>query len=172
MDCSPPGSSVLGILQTTILEWVPIPFSRGIFLIQGLNLGVLDCRQILYHLSHQGSPQLRQEAAIACPDITEVLPIPRSPWRGVSRWWIPWFQLFYISTDFAEDGVHAIVTSYSDTDSTSCAFPSQWLIKVHGWIGTKKVEEDQLLGSRSLAAPLPHATRTQCLSLKKKKMSA
>ena len=29
---------------------------QGIFLTQGLNLGLLDCRQILYSLSHQGSP--------------------------------------------------------------------------------------------------------------------
>ena len=29
MDCSPPGSSVLGILQAGILEWVAVPFSRG-----------------------------------------------------------------------------------------------------------------------------------------------
>ena len=29
MDCSPPGSSVLGIPQARILEWVAIPFSRG-----------------------------------------------------------------------------------------------------------------------------------------------
>ena len=29
MDCSPPGSSVHGILQAGILEWVAIPFSRG-----------------------------------------------------------------------------------------------------------------------------------------------
>ena len=29
MDCSPPGSSVHGILQTRILEWVAIPFSKG-----------------------------------------------------------------------------------------------------------------------------------------------
>ena len=29
MDCSPPGSSVLGILQARILEWTAIPFSRG-----------------------------------------------------------------------------------------------------------------------------------------------
>ena len=28
---------------------------QGIFLIQGTNLGLLHCRQILYHLSHQGS---------------------------------------------------------------------------------------------------------------------
>ena len=29
MDCSPPGSSVHGIFQARILEWVAIPFSRG-----------------------------------------------------------------------------------------------------------------------------------------------
>ena len=31
MDCSPPGSSVHGILQTRMLEWVAIPFCRGSF---------------------------------------------------------------------------------------------------------------------------------------------
>ena len=29
MDCNPPGSSVCGILQARVLEWVAIPFSRG-----------------------------------------------------------------------------------------------------------------------------------------------
>ena len=29
MDCSPPGSSVLEILQARILEWVAVPFSWG-----------------------------------------------------------------------------------------------------------------------------------------------
>ena len=29
MDCSPPGSSVHGILQARILEWVAFPFSKG-----------------------------------------------------------------------------------------------------------------------------------------------
>ena len=29
MDCSPPGSSVHGILQARMLEWVAMPFSRG-----------------------------------------------------------------------------------------------------------------------------------------------
>ena len=29
MECSPQGSSVDGILQARILEWVAIPFSRG-----------------------------------------------------------------------------------------------------------------------------------------------
>ena len=30
MDCSPPGCSVHGISQARILEWVAIPFSRGL----------------------------------------------------------------------------------------------------------------------------------------------
>ena len=61
MDCSLPGSSgVHRILHARILEWVAILFSRGIFLTQGLNPGLLHCRQILYHLSHQGSP-IRQK---------------------------------------------------------------------------------------------------------------
>ena len=41
MDCSQPGSSVRGILQAKILQWVAIPFSRGIFLTQGSNLHLL-----------------------------------------------------------------------------------------------------------------------------------
>ena len=57
MDCSLPGSSVHGILQARILEWVAShSFSRGIFPTQGLNLGLLHCRHILSHLSHQESP--------------------------------------------------------------------------------------------------------------------
>ena len=31
-------------------------FLQGIFLTQGLNPGLLHCRQISYHLSHQASP--------------------------------------------------------------------------------------------------------------------
>ena len=31
MDCDPPGSSIHGILQARILEWVAIPFSRRSF---------------------------------------------------------------------------------------------------------------------------------------------
>ena len=41
MDCSPPGSSVHGILQARLLEWVAIPFSRGILRTQGSDLCIL-----------------------------------------------------------------------------------------------------------------------------------
>ena len=46
--CSLPGYSILGILQTRILEWIAIPLLQRIFLTQGWNPGLLHCRQILY----------------------------------------------------------------------------------------------------------------------------
>ena len=42
VDYSPPGSSVHGIIQAKLLEWVTIPFSRG------LNLHLLHWQQILF----------------------------------------------------------------------------------------------------------------------------
>ena len=42
-------------------------FLQGIFPTQGLNPGPLHCRQILYHLSHQGSPYIcTSEVAQLC----------------------------------------------------------------------------------------------------------
>ena len=55
MDCSPPGSSVHGILQARILEWVAFPLP-GIFLTQGLNLHLLYWQVDSLQLSHLGSP--------------------------------------------------------------------------------------------------------------------
>ena len=51
MDYGPPGSSLHGVLQARILEWVAIPFSWGSFQLWS-NPGLLHCLRILYHLSH------------------------------------------------------------------------------------------------------------------------
>ena len=62
MNCGPPGSSVHGISQAKILEWVAISFSREssqardqtqVYCIAST---LLHCRWILYQLSQQGSP--------------------------------------------------------------------------------------------------------------------
>ena len=57
MGCNPACSSVHGIFQARILEWVAIFLLQGIFLIQESNQGLLHCRRILYKLSYQGSPK-------------------------------------------------------------------------------------------------------------------
>ena len=59
MDCSPPGSSVHGILQARILEWVSMPSSRGSSWPRDrtcICLPLLHCRHILYPVSYLGSP--------------------------------------------------------------------------------------------------------------------
>ena len=50
-DCSPLASSVYGLLQARILEWVPFPCLQGIFPTQGLNPGLPHGRWVLHHLS-------------------------------------------------------------------------------------------------------------------------
>ena len=56
MNCSPPGFSDHGILQARILEWVAIPFSKGSSQ-PGIQPRSVTLQAILYHLSHQGSPE-------------------------------------------------------------------------------------------------------------------
>ena len=60
VDCSPPGSSVHGILQAS-LEWVAISSSRGSFPTQGLSPGLLwllRCQADSLPLSPLGTPSL------------------------------------------------------------------------------------------------------------------
>ena len=55
MDYSPPVSSVHGILQARILEYISSPFSTDLP-DPGIEPRLLHCRQIIYCLSLQGSP--------------------------------------------------------------------------------------------------------------------
>ena len=57
MDCSLPGSSVHGVSHARILEWVAMPSSSGSSQPGELNSGLPHYWWILYHLSHQGSPE-------------------------------------------------------------------------------------------------------------------
>ena len=75
--------TVHGILQARILNWVAFPFSRGIIPTQGPNRGLPHCRQILYQLSHQGSPRILERVAFP---FSRGLPNPGIlPTQGPSR---------------------------------------------------------------------------------------
>ena len=57
--CRPPGSSVHGILQARILEWVAMPSSRGSSWPRDqTSASYISCigRRVLYHWCHLGSP--------------------------------------------------------------------------------------------------------------------
>ena len=56
MDCSPPGSSVHGILQARTLEWVAISFSREPSWPRDWTRLFCNGRQILYHWATREAP--------------------------------------------------------------------------------------------------------------------
>ena len=71
MDCTPSGSSVHGDSTGKNTKVGCHAILQGIFPTQESNPGLVHCRQILYHLSHQVSPnkdhrEARTEGLMAC----------------------------------------------------------------------------------------------------------
>ena len=110
-DCSPPSSSVHGISEARILEWVAISFSRGSSLPRDWNCIPWIGRLILYHcatseaqssrsivvqwLSHVwpfGSPWL-QHARLSCPSLS---PKACSNSYPLSQWYHPIILSFFV----------------------------------------------------------------------------
>ena len=54
---------------------------QGIFLAQGLNLGLLHCRQIFYQLSYEGSSWFPKGGPIS-PNLT---PAPSASWEALGK---------------------------------------------------------------------------------------
>ena len=63
MDCNPPGSSVHGDSPGKNTGVGSHALLQGIFPTQRSNPGLPHCRQILYRLSHQGSPRILEWVA-------------------------------------------------------------------------------------------------------------
>ena len=82
-DCSPSGSSVHGILQARILEWVAISFSRGSSWPRDWTFISCIERQILYCLNHKGSLCLLVQS---CPTFHNPM-----DWLQPTRLLCPWY---------------------------------------------------------------------------------
>ena len=67
MDYSPPGTSVHGDSPGKNTGVGCHALLQGIFPTQGSNPGLLQCRQILYHLSPQRSPRILSGCPIPSP---------------------------------------------------------------------------------------------------------
>ena len=80
MDCSPPGSSVHGILQARILEWVDMTSSRGPFHARDRSQVSHIAGRLFYHLSYQRSPRILEYVAYP---FSRGSSRPRN-WTGVS----------------------------------------------------------------------------------------
>ena len=75
--------------------WNGLPFpSPGVFPTQGSNLGLPHCRQILYHLSHQGSPKDKWKGPHTCK--AHALPLICNPHPATRHYALGFFlPLFY-----------------------------------------------------------------------------
>ena len=80
--CSPPGSSVHGIFQVRILEWVTIPFSRECSQPWGWTHIFCNGRQIPYHWATREA-QLQKRAShtlwVSCLTDPVIYLLPKSP---------------------------------------------------------------------------------------------
>ena len=63
LDCSLPGSSVHGDSPGENTGMDCLVLLQGIFPTQALNSELQHCRQIIYHLSHKGSPRIPEWVA-------------------------------------------------------------------------------------------------------------
>ena len=75
MDCSPPGSSVHGILQARILEWVAISF-QGVFPTQGWNPGLPIAGNSL-SAEPPGKPKNTEMGSLS---LLQIFPTQESKW--------------------------------------------------------------------------------------------
>ena len=76
VDCSPPGSSVHGDSPGKNIGVGCHYLLQSIFPTQGLNLGLVHCRRILYQLSHQECCYLHLSVIPSCHGHQKILPLP------------------------------------------------------------------------------------------------
>ena len=85
MDCSPPGSSIHGIFQARVLEWVAISFSRGSSPPRDWTQVSHIASRCFYHLNHEGSfpgGSVGKESACNVEDLGLIPGWGRSPGEG------------------------------------------------------------------------------------------
>ena len=137
MDCNPPGTSVHGDSPVKNTGADCHTLLQGIFPTQGSNPGLPHCRQILYHLSHQGSPQSNDLVNV---DNYCLLCSHPCSWNSLNSAYTGWFKydpdwcyyevvhclsfsicLFPLSTEWTDNSLVCIVqTLASSTQFTKC----------------------------------------------------
>ena len=86
INCSLCGSSVHGILQARILALSCHSLLQEIFSTQGLNLSLLNCRQILYCLSYHFNSHLRNKGDFLIVQWSRI----HLPMQGTQVWSLVW----------------------------------------------------------------------------------
>ena len=129
MDCSPPGSPVHGDSPGKN-TWVGChALLQGIFPTQGSNAGLPHCGQILYQLSHEGSPWILEWVAYP---FSRGSTLPRNQ-TGVSR-----ISVRFFTSWATREGYDMYKGSKIDTKVLSfppCPSPDSYFVSIlfAGW---------------------------------------
>ena len=155
-DCSPPGSSVHGDSpgKNTGVDCYALPQRN--FPTQGLNSGLPHCRQIIYQVSHQGSPRILEWVAYPFPRGSSQ---PRN-WTKVSCITGRFFTNWTI-----REALSPYIVAYLWIETPDKKISHLWnitwdfgqqMLMVHGWIiGSKywTLEYKNLKGEKSKTHP-------------------
>ena len=147
VDCSPLGSSVHGILQARILEWVAIPFSRG-------SSWPRDWTQV----SHTGGKFF----TIWVPDGCESWTIKKAECQRIDAFKLCWRRLSKSPLDSRRSGFHPWVRKIlwrREWQSTPVLLPGEShrqrsLVGYSLW-GCKKSDTTEQLTHRELTSSMP-----------------
>ena len=170
--CSPPGSSVHGILQVRILEWAAMHSSRAIFPTQGLNLSLLCLlhRQAdslpLAPLNHKGYKIRNRQKRPVEWGLAGLQTLSFSVYRSITLLAHPWVpptrKQSQASVSRGSTGSHYIATICWITDHTielnlqTSYFPQNWADVLR----LKTPNCSHMVSLSSMASPHPGSTTT------------
>ena len=115
---------------------------QGVFLTQGLNPGLLHCRQILYCMSHQGSPSSHMGVLNIYFPINLVTQSCLTLWDPMD-WNMPAFPVHYQLPELAQTHVHTFGDAFQLSHLLSYPFPPAFnLFQCQGlfqWVSSHEV---------------------------------
>ena len=147
VNCRLPGSSIHGIFQARVLEWVATSFSRGSSQLRDQTRVSRIVGRRFYHLSHQGSPS----------SYSSTLKMKGTQWKAVFVKWMKDLQPEFLVHDFI------LWNLFRKTHAGSIS--SSWKLSLPGCEGYKSQDsskERSLCGKRKPLCLLIRLWRDEC----------
>ena len=116
MDCSPPGSSIHGIFQARVLEWVTISFSRGPFQLRDwIPVSCTAARHFAVWATRE----------VSAKEGINMVPVPRRPLPAAIHVGAHLFNLehYYWSQSPEAEGLVAALSKLGDTPNETYLNP-------------------------------------------------
>ena len=135
-NCRPPGSRVHGILQTRILEWVAIPFSRGSFWLRDwTRVSCMACR-LFTNWANTEAPGTTRISYTHAPFL-HLLPVQVTADH--------WEEILVLDSRFSiiayfTHSVSSVSVSIPTSQSTPCPLPHWYTSVPYVWVSISALQ--------------------------------